>query len=86
MSFNTSVVQVSWIPFALTAVSPSFRFINFPDQPIIWREISIITAALRSDCQDKHAQFLRGERTLDALSVYCPLPCTGASFMWEFST
>ncbi|TWW55542.1 Integrator complex subunit 10 [Takifugu flavidus] len=34
-------------------------FINFPDQPIIWREISIITAALRSDCQDKHAQFLR---------------------------
>ncbi|KAM4622097.1 integrator complex subunit 10 [Polymixia lowei] len=35
-------------------------FINFPDQPIVWREISVITAALRSDCQDKHAQFLRG--------------------------
>uniref|UniRef100_A0A3Q4AI13 Integrator complex subunit 10 n=1 Tax=Mola mola TaxID=94237 RepID=A0A3Q4AI13_MOLML len=35
-------------------------FLNFPDQPIVWREISIITAALRSDCQDKHAQFLRG--------------------------
>ncbi|KAM6953161.1 integrator complex subunit 10 [Aplochiton taeniatus] len=35
-------------------------FINFPDQPIVWREISVITAALRSDCQDKQAQFLRG--------------------------
>uniref|UniRef100_A0A667WQ47 Integrator complex subunit 10 n=1 Tax=Myripristis murdjan TaxID=586833 RepID=A0A667WQ47_9TELE len=35
-------------------------FINFPEQPIVWREISVITAALRSDCQDKHAQFLRG--------------------------
>lgn len=45
-------------------ISSSFRFINFPDQPIVWREISIITAALRSDSQDKHAQFLRGERSL----------------------
>ncbi|XP_058506607.1 integrator complex subunit 10 isoform X3 [Solea solea] len=35
-------------------------FINFPDQPTVWREISVITAALRSDSQDKHAQFLRG--------------------------
>ncbi|XP_030224286.1 integrator complex subunit 10 isoform X1 [Gadus morhua] len=35
-------------------------FINFPDQPVVWREISVITAALRSDCQDKHALFLRG--------------------------
>ncbi|KAM8910088.1 integrator complex subunit 10 isoform 2-T2 [Spinachia spinachia] len=35
-------------------------FINFPDQPIVWREISVITAALRSDSQEKHAQFLRG--------------------------
>ncbi|XP_037316658.2 integrator complex subunit 10 isoform X1 [Pungitius pungitius] len=35
-------------------------FINFPDQPVVWREISVITAALRSDSQDKHAQFLRG--------------------------
>uniref|UniRef100_A0AAQ6IBG1 Integrator complex subunit 10 n=1 Tax=Anabas testudineus TaxID=64144 RepID=A0AAQ6IBG1_ANATE len=35
-------------------------FINFPDQPIVWREISVITAALRSDSQDKQAQFLRG--------------------------
>ncbi|XP_034546838.1 integrator complex subunit 10 isoform X3 [Notolabrus celidotus] len=35
-------------------------FINFPDQSIVWREISVITAALRSDSQDKHAQFLRG--------------------------
>ncbi|XP_011478515.1 integrator complex subunit 10 isoform X2 [Oryzias latipes] len=35
-------------------------FINFPDQPIVWREIGVITAALRSDSQDKHAQFLRG--------------------------
>ncbi|KAA8588965.1 hypothetical protein FQN60_010310 [Etheostoma spectabile] len=31
-----------------------------PYQPIVWREISVITAALRSDSQDKHAQFLRG--------------------------
>ncbi|XP_031424677.1 integrator complex subunit 10 isoform X2 [Clupea harengus] len=35
-------------------------FINFPDQAVVWREISVITSALRSDCQDKHAQFLRG--------------------------
>ncbi|KAL6117678.1 ints10 [Pungitius sinensis] len=35
-------------------------FINFPDQPVVWREIGVITAALRSDSQDKHAQFLRG--------------------------
>ncbi|XP_077388748.1 integrator complex subunit 10 isoform X1 [Festucalex cinctus] len=35
-------------------------FLNFPDQPIVWREISVITAALRSDAQDKHSQFLRG--------------------------
>uniref|UniRef100_A0A4W5QU14 Integrator complex subunit 10 n=1 Tax=Hucho hucho TaxID=62062 RepID=A0A4W5QU14_9TELE len=36
-------------------------FINFPDQPpVVWREITVITAALRSDCQDKQAQFLRG--------------------------
>ncbi|XP_061581206.1 integrator complex subunit 10 isoform X2 [Cololabis saira] len=35
-------------------------FMNFPEQPIVWREISVITAALRSDSQDKHAQFLRG--------------------------
>lgn len=45
----------------------SFRFLNFPDQPIVWREISVITAALRSDSQDKHAQFLRGERSFTAL-------------------
>ncbi|XP_057707084.1 integrator complex subunit 10 isoform X2 [Corythoichthys intestinalis] len=35
-------------------------FLNFPDQPVVWREISVITAALRSDAQDKHSQFLRG--------------------------
>ncbi|XP_062405720.1 integrator complex subunit 10 isoform X3 [Sardina pilchardus] len=35
-------------------------FINFPEQPVVWREISVITSALRSDCQDKHALFLRG--------------------------
>ncbi|XP_066576646.1 integrator complex subunit 10 isoform X2 [Amia ocellicauda] len=35
-------------------------FVNFPDQPVVWREISVITAALRNDVQDKHAQFLRG--------------------------
>ncbi|KAB5554202.1 hypothetical protein PHYPO_G00047460 [Pangasianodon hypophthalmus] len=35
-------------------------FINFPEQPGVWREIAIITAALRNDTQDKNAQFLRG--------------------------
>ncbi|XP_077589769.1 integrator complex subunit 10 isoform X2 [Stigmatopora nigra] len=35
-------------------------FLNFPDQPVVWREISVITAALRSEAQDKHSQFLRG--------------------------
>ncbi|XP_061102240.1 integrator complex subunit 10 isoform X2 [Conger conger] len=35
-------------------------FVNFPEQPAVWREITVITAALRSDCQDKHALFLRG--------------------------
>ncbi|KAF5893338.1 integrator complex subunit 10 isoform X2, partial [Clarias magur] len=35
-------------------------FINFPEQPVVWREISLITAALRNDSQDKHAQFLKG--------------------------
>ncbi|XP_039607018.1 integrator complex subunit 10 isoform X3 [Polypterus senegalus] len=34
-------------------------FVNFPDQPVVWREISVITAALRSDCQDKETDFLR---------------------------
>ncbi|XP_051865996.1 integrator complex subunit 10 isoform X2 [Pristis pectinata] len=35
-------------------------FVNFPDQPMVWREISVITAALRNDAQDKQTQFLRG--------------------------
>ncbi|XP_038648357.1 integrator complex subunit 10 isoform X2 [Scyliorhinus canicula] len=35
-------------------------FANFPDQPMVWREISVITAALRNDVQDKQTQFLRG--------------------------
>ncbi|XP_067849764.1 integrator complex subunit 10 isoform X2 [Heptranchias perlo] len=35
-------------------------FVNFPDQPMVWREISVITAALRNDSQDKQTQFLRG--------------------------
>ncbi|KAI1238467.1 hypothetical protein IHE44_0013199 [Lamprotornis superbus] len=35
-------------------------FVNFPDQPAIWREISVITSALRNDSQDKQTQFLRG--------------------------
>ncbi|XP_051514424.1 integrator complex subunit 10 isoform X2 [Myxocyprinus asiaticus] len=35
-------------------------FMNFPDQPVVWREIAVITAALRNDSQDKHAQFLKG--------------------------
>ncbi|XP_047406794.1 integrator complex subunit 10 isoform X5 [Sciurus carolinensis] len=34
-------------------------FMSFPDQPVIWREISIITSALRNDSQDKQTQFLR---------------------------
>ncbi|XP_053114734.1 integrator complex subunit 10 isoform X2 [Hemicordylus capensis] len=35
-------------------------FVNFPDQPMVWREISVITSALRNDSQDKQTQFLRG--------------------------
>ncbi|XP_061447023.1 integrator complex subunit 10 isoform X2 [Rhineura floridana] len=35
-------------------------FVNFPDQPVVWREISVITAALRNESQDKQTQFLRG--------------------------
>uniref|UniRef100_A0A8C1X5Q1 Integrator complex subunit 10 n=2 Tax=Cyprinus carpio TaxID=7962 RepID=A0A8C1X5Q1_CYPCA len=35
-------------------------FVNFPEQPVVWREIAVITAALRNDSQDKHAQFLKG--------------------------
>ncbi|XP_077160223.1 integrator complex subunit 10 isoform X3 [Paroedura picta] len=34
-------------------------FVNFPDQPVVWREISVITSALRNDSQDKQTQFLR---------------------------
>ncbi|XP_048366583.1 integrator complex subunit 10 isoform X2 [Sphaerodactylus townsendi] len=34
-------------------------FVNFPDQPVVWREISLITSALRNDSQDKQTQFLR---------------------------
>lgn len=51
---------------SVVIIFPFSRFINFPDQPIVWREISIITGALRSDCQDKHAQFLRGKRNRKA--------------------
>uniref|UniRef100_A0A4W3JNY1 Integrator complex subunit 10 n=1 Tax=Callorhinchus milii TaxID=7868 RepID=A0A4W3JNY1_CALMI len=35
-------------------------FVNFTDQPMVWREISVITGALRNDSQDKQTQFLRG--------------------------
>ncbi|KAM3823382.1 integrator complex subunit 10 isoform 1-T1 [Vipera latastei] len=35
-------------------------FVNFPEQPVVWREISIITSALRNDSQDKQTQFLKG--------------------------
>lgn len=64
----SSMIAVSVAPCheacaQLPMICPSFRFINFPEQPTVWREISVITAALRSDSQDKHAQFLRGERT-----------------------
>ncbi|XP_049982866.1 integrator complex subunit 10 isoform X3 [Alexandromys fortis] len=34
-------------------------FVNFPEQPVVWREISIITSALRNDSQDTQTQFLR---------------------------
>ncbi|MGH0132911.1 UNVERIFIED_CONTAM: hypothetical protein FKN15_064717 [Acipenser sinensis] len=40
--------------------SSTSRFVHFPEQPVVWQEISIITAALRNDCQDKQTQFLRG--------------------------
>uniref|UniRef100_A0A8C9VAC3 Integrator complex subunit 10 n=1 Tax=Scleropages formosus TaxID=113540 RepID=A0A8C9VAC3_SCLFO len=49
-------------------------FVNFPDQPVVWREISVITAALRSDCQDKHAQFLRGKDADMLLRLGCHPP------------
>ncbi|XP_056625026.1 integrator complex subunit 10 isoform X1 [Triplophysa dalaica] len=35
-------------------------FMNFPEQPVVWREIAVITTALRNDSLDKHAQFLKG--------------------------
>ncbi|XP_078530492.1 integrator complex subunit 10 isoform X1 [Lissotriton helveticus] len=35
-------------------------FVNFPEQPVVWREISVITSALRNDSQDKQTLFLRG--------------------------
>ncbi|XP_018432361.1 PREDICTED: integrator complex subunit 10 isoform X2 [Nanorana parkeri] len=35
-------------------------FVNFSDQAVVWREIGVITAALRNDSQDKQTQFLRG--------------------------
>ncbi|XP_013923586.1 PREDICTED: integrator complex subunit 10 isoform X1 [Thamnophis sirtalis] len=35
-------------------------FVNFPEQPVVWREISIITSALRNDSQDKQTEFLKG--------------------------
>ncbi|KAA0709839.1 Integrator complex subunit 10 [Triplophysa tibetana] len=45
-------------------------FINFPEQPVVWREIAVITAALRNDSLDKHAQFLKGEgHTLRLLTI-----------------
>ncbi|XP_050566570.1 integrator complex subunit 10 isoform X9 [Cygnus atratus] len=40
--------------------SMTCTFVNFPDQPAVWREISVITSALRNDSQDKQTQFLRG--------------------------
>uniref|UniRef100_A0A8D1Z2L4 Integrator complex subunit 10 n=1 Tax=Sus scrofa TaxID=9823 RepID=A0A8D1Z2L4_PIG len=47
-------------------------FVNFPDQPVVWREISLITSALRNDSQDKQTQFLRvglGEALLEAETI-----------------
>ncbi|XP_050566569.1 integrator complex subunit 10 isoform X8 [Cygnus atratus] len=41
--------------------SMTCTFVNFPDQPAVWREISVITSALRNDSQDKQTQFLRGK-------------------------
>lgn len=41
---------------------------NFPDQPVVWREISIITSALRNDSQDKQTQFLRSKNRM--IKVY----------------
>uniref|UniRef100_A0A8D3D9H8 Integrator complex subunit 10 n=1 Tax=Scophthalmus maximus TaxID=52904 RepID=A0A8D3D9H8_SCOMX len=50
-------------------------FINFPDQPTVWREISVITAALRGDSQDKHI-FITGISNDLRL-----LPCTGKAVL-----
>lgn len=56
-----SCLHVLMLCLQMPIICQLFRFINFPDQPIVWREISVITNALRSDSQDKHAQFLRGK-------------------------
>uniref|UniRef100_UPI00358F809F integrator complex subunit 10 isoform X2 n=1 Tax=Myxine glutinosa TaxID=7769 RepID=UPI00358F809F len=34
-------------------------FLQFPDKPALWREVATVTAALRSDVQDKQMVFLR---------------------------
>uniref|UniRef100_A0A8C9L6Y3 Integrator complex subunit 10 n=1 Tax=Pavo cristatus TaxID=9049 RepID=A0A8C9L6Y3_PAVCR len=47
--------------FCILCLKFYYRFVNFPDQPAVWREISVITAALRNDSQDKQTQFLRGK-------------------------
>lgn len=47
--------------FCIHCIKLCYRFVNFPDQPAVWREISVITAALRNDSQDKQTQFLRGK-------------------------
>ncbi|XP_030620610.1 integrator complex subunit 10 isoform X2 [Chanos chanos] len=48
-------------------------FISFPEQPVVWREITVITAALRSDSQDKQTQFLRGLFETLPGSVQCQM-------------
>uniref|UniRef100_A0A8B9SN70 Integrator complex subunit 10 n=1 Tax=Anas platyrhynchos TaxID=8839 RepID=A0A8B9SN70_ANAPL len=52
----------AWLITARSLYPADFniQFVNFPDQPAVWREISVITSALRNDSQDKQTQFLRG--------------------------
>lgn len=61
------------------------RFVNFPEQPVVWREIAVITAALRNDSQDKHAQFLKGVCVCVSISEYYSFSNILNSFIFIFS-
>ncbi|KAI6069913.1 Integrator complex subunit 10 isoform X5 [Aix galericulata] len=49
-----------WAAKAWLITARSLYPADFNIQPAVWREISVITSALRNDSQDKQTQFLRG--------------------------